>query len=134
MVINWSILKCPVNNRNKDESISTMLHGLPKETVSQPLFPIILPAQALCPPTSTTLQMQTNAPSAYGRHTVAKSIFSFTKIRSALIKKTPIFPLLTALNYFVVPLEWAISLQEQSSNARKARVPAYLHARLHTHS
>lgn len=35
--------------------------------------------------------MQTNAPSAYGRHTVAKSIFSFTKIRSALIKKIPVF-------------------------------------------
>lgn len=55
------------------------------------LSTIVLPAQALHPPTSATLQMQTNAPSAYGRHTVAKSIFSFTKIRSALIKKIPVF-------------------------------------------
>lgn len=95
--VNMTILKDSVNNSNTDKIILTLqcntLHGLPKEIVLQP--PSFPPRHSTSSDStsfnSATSQVQTNAPSAYGRHTDTESIFSFSlsfsKIRSDLIEK-----------------------------------------------
>lgn len=40
----------------------------------------------------------------------------------------------TVPNYFAVPLEWAMSSQEQGDSVMQSPVPAHLCARLHAHA
>lgn len=108
--INMSILQDSANESNTDKIILTLqatcCMGFQKKNSS---FPPHHPTSSGS--TSSNLchsQVQTNAPSAYGRHTGTKSIFSFSPSLSLKSHQTSqqntSFTLSTVPNYFAVPL------------------------------